>query len=59
VSNRTMLSEFFILIVCPKVSMPNNAQITACSWNREQGYIAAGSVEGLVKVIKLEITDSK
>jgi hypothetical protein len=38
--------------------MPNNAQITACSWNREQGYIAAGGVEGLVKVIKLEITES-
>ncbi len=39
--------------------MPNNAHITACSWNREQGYIAAGSIEGLVKVIKLEIMDSE
>jgi WD repeat-containing protein 35 len=39
--------------------MPNNANITACSWNRKQGYVAAGSDGGLVKIIKLEMTDGK
>jgi WD repeat-containing protein 35 len=39
--------------------MPNNANITSCSWNRKQGYVAAGSEAGLVKIIKLEMTDGK
>ena len=39
--------------------MPNNAIITACSWNRKQGYVAAGSEGGLIKIIKLEMTDGK
>ncbi len=33
--------------------------ITACSWNRKQGYVAAGSEASLVKVIKLEMTEGK
>lgn len=35
--------------------MPNNVAVTTCSWNREQGYVAAGGAEGVVKVIKLEM----
>jgi hypothetical protein len=35
--------------------MPNNVVVTTCSWNREQGYVAAGGAEGVVKVIKLEM----
>ena len=35
--------------------MPNNVTITACSWNREQGYVVSGGAEGVVKVIKLEM----
>ena len=37
--------------------MPNNAIITSCSWNRKEGYVAAGSEGGLIKIIKLEMTD--
>lgn len=37
--------------------MPNNSQITSCSWNRKQGYVAAGTETGLIRVIKLEMTD--
>ena len=39
--------------------MPNNALITASAWNRKQGYVAAGTENGLVKVIKLEVTEGK
>jgi WD repeat-containing protein 35 len=39
--------------------MPNNALITSCSWNRKEGYVATGCEGGLVKVIKLEMTDGK
>ncbi len=39
--------------------MPNNVPITACSWNRRQGYVAAGSEASLIKVIKLEMTEGK
>jgi len=42
-----------------KISVPNNVPITACSWNRRQGYVAAGSEASLVKVIKLEMTEGK
>ena len=35
--------------------MPNNVVVTTCLWNREQGYVAAGGAEGVVKVIKLEM----
>ena len=38
--------------------MPDNTEITCCSWNKEEGYVAAGGKGGLVKVIKLEIADS-
>lgn len=38
-----------------KIAIPNNTKLRCVSWNREQGYIACGGEEGLLKVLKLEI----
>jgi hypothetical protein len=40
-----------------KISVPNNAIITACSWNKKDGFVAAGSESALIKVIKLEMNE--
>lgn len=42
-----------------KITVQNNSLITTSSWNKKQGYVAAGTDSGLVKVIKLEITEGK
>ena len=39
--------------------MPNNATITSCSWNRTHGFVAAGCENGVVKLIKLEMSEGK
>ena len=45
------------MLIVFQISMPNNALISACGWSRNHGYVAAGSEGGLIKVIKLEMTD--
>ncbi|XP_033640666.1 WD repeat-containing protein 35-like isoform X1 [Asterias rubens] len=42
-----------------KIAIPNNTKLRCVSWNREQGYIACGGENGLLKVLKLEIQTSK
>ncbi|XP_021346413.1 WD repeat-containing protein 35-like isoform X1 [Mizuhopecten yessoensis] len=42
-----------------KIAIPNNTKLRCVSWNREQGYIACGGEEGLLKVLKLEIQTGK
>ncbi|CAF0760409.1 unnamed protein product [Brachionus calyciflorus] len=42
-----------------KITVQNNTFITASSWNRKQGYVAAGTESGLIKVIKLEVSEGK
>jgi WD repeat-containing protein 35 len=37
--------------------VPNEDKITACSWNRQQGFVAVGTENGIIKVIKLEMND--
>ncbi|XP_059622220.1 WD repeat-containing protein 35 [Phlebotomus argentipes] len=37
-----------------KIAIPNNTRLNCISWNREQGYVAVGGDEGLLKVLKLE-----
>ncbi|CAK8696268.1 unnamed protein product [Clavelina lepadiformis] len=42
-----------------KIAIPNNVPIECLSWNKEQGYIACGGGDGLLKVLKLETSASK
>ena len=42
------------LIVIFQIAIPNNTPLRCVSWNREQGYIACGGEDGLLKVLKLE-----
>ncbi|XP_033095064.1 WD repeat-containing protein 35 isoform X7 [Trachypithecus francoisi] len=37
-----------------KISIPNNVKLKCVSWNKEQGFIACGGEDGLLKVLKLE-----
>jgi len=37
-----------------KIAIPNNVKLASISWNREQGYIACGGEDGLLKVLRLE-----
>ena len=39
--------------------MPNNVQLKCLSWNGEQGWIACGGENGLLKVLKLESAQNK
>ncbi|KAM7428718.1 WD repeat-containing protein 35 [Porites harrisoni] len=42
-----------------KIAIPNNVRLRCLAWNREQGYIACGGEDGLLKVLKLEIQQGK
>uniref|UniRef100_A0A061SDB5 Wd repeat-containing protein 35 isoform x2 n=1 Tax=Tetraselmis sp. GSL018 TaxID=582737 RepID=A0A061SDB5_9CHLO len=37
-----------------KIAIPNNITVRCTSWNSEQGWIACGGDDGLLKVLKLE-----
>ncbi|KAL3289754.1 hypothetical protein HHI36_023149 [Cryptolaemus montrouzieri] len=37
-----------------KIAIPNQTKINALAWNKEDGYIAVGGEDGLLKVLKLE-----
>ena len=37
-----------------QIAIPNNTRLNCISWNKDQGYIAVGGEDGLVKVLKLE-----
>ncbi|XP_050408389.2 WD repeat-containing protein 35 [Patella vulgata] len=37
-----------------KIAIPNNTKLRSVSWNKEQGYIACGGEDGLLKVLRLE-----
>ncbi|PNJ11544.1 WDR35 isoform 5 [Pongo abelii] len=37
-----------------KISIPDNVKLQCVSWNKEQGFIACGGEDGLLKVLKLE-----
>lgn len=40
--------------VCPQIAIPNNTVLKCVSWNKDQGFIACGGEDGLLKVLKLE-----
>ncbi|KAJ8387955.1 hypothetical protein AAFF_G00148890 [Aldrovandia affinis] len=37
-----------------KIAIPNNIRLKCVSWNKEQGFIACGGEDGLLKVLKLD-----
>lgn len=40
---------------CPtQIAIPNQTKLHCITWNRDQGWIAAGGNDGLLKVLKLE-----
>nr|XP_006001165.1 PREDICTED: WD repeat-containing protein 35 isoform X1 [Latimeria chalumnae] len=38
-----------------KIAIPNGLKLRCVSWNKEQGFIACGGEDGLLKVLKLEV----
>lgn len=42
-----------------KIAIPHNIKLQAVSWNSEQGWIACGGANGLLKVLKLESKKGK
>ncbi|OQR99052.1 WD repeat protein 35 [Achlya hypogyna] len=47
------------IFLSKKIAIPNGAQLCCASWNPEQGWIACGGQNGLLKVLKLESAASK
>jgi WD repeat-containing protein 35 len=41
-----------------KIVIPNNVGLKCISWNKEQGWIASGGQNGLLKVLKLDTSSS-
>lgn len=37
-----------------KIAIPNNTRLNCLAWNKEQGYIAVGGNDGMLKVLKLD-----
>ena len=37
-----------------RIAIPNNTSLKCVGWNKDQGYIACGGDDGLLKVLKLE-----
>ncbi|XP_006239947.1 WD repeat-containing protein 35 isoform X1 [Rattus norvegicus] len=37
-----------------KIAVPNNVKLKCISWNKDQGFIACGGEDGLLKVLRLE-----
>lgn len=41
-------------MVAFQVAIPSNVILKCVSWNKDQGFIACGGEDGLLKVLKLE-----
>lgn len=37
-----------------QIAIPNNIHLKCVSWNKDQGFIACGGDDGLLRVLKLE-----
>eukprot|EP00794_Sanderia_malayensis_P012081 gene12081-13325_t len=46
--------EDMFIYLSKKIAIPNNVRLASIAWNREQGYIACGGEDGLLKVLRLE-----
>lgn len=47
------------LIACFQIAIPNDTLLSALSWHKSKGFIACGGEDGLLKVLKLEVAQSK
>ena len=49
---------FFLAVVwcwhCRQIAIPDSASLQCASWSSEQGWIACGGQDGLLKVLKLD-----
>lgn len=43
-----------LVYLSKKIAIPNQVKLHCISWNRDQGWIACGGDDGLLKVLKLE-----
>lgn len=43
-----------LVYLSKKIAIPNDVKLHCVSWNRDQGWIATGGDDGLLKVLKLE-----
>lgn len=41
-----------------QIAIPNDTLLAALSWHKLRGFIACGGEDGLLKVLKLEVTPS-
>lgn len=48
------LRRCWLCTLLEKIAIPNDVKLHCVSWNREQGWIATGGDDGLLKVLKLE-----
>ena len=39
---------------CFQIAIPGNVRLRCISWNKDEGFIACGGEDGLLKVLKLE-----
>ena len=42
-----------------QIAIPNNTHLKSVSWNKDQGFIACGGEDGLLKVLKMETQAGK
>lgn len=42
-----------------QITIPGNVRLRCISWNKDQGFIACGGEDGLLKVLKLETKTGK
>lgn len=40
--------------IAVQIAIPNNIHLKCVSWNKDQGFIACGGDDGLLRVLKLE-----
>ena len=42
-------------VICfAQIAIPNNTRLKCIGWNKDQGYIACGGDDGLLKVLKVK-----
>ena len=51
--SRGLVIAMFIYL-SKKIAIPNGVKLKSLNWNTEQGWIACGGEQGLLKVLKLE-----
>lgn len=54
-----LFSWLLSLYVFPQIAIPSNTILKCVSWNKDQGFIACGGEDGLLKVLKLETYTGK